>query len=312
MLKLAVISLITLFISACGIKNAADAGTSPYGNGVPSDPLASATMKGTPSTVLPGITYDVTVPNDQRALIEADFDTLNSLNITDSSDAEVLGINDFRTATLKRWLLDRTKYIVGESYNSKVLVRVAQSNYDYGSVGIADQVNEDDYDPNVRIVTLMSNLGAAKYLNGKDSSQLLSMGVNGGYISVTTPRIGLEQLAEGHFTANRVPGTELGSLTNRLLRLAVYFHEGRHTDGNSDNTAMPHKVCTSGTYYKKAACEGNSNGPYAVELALLKKFPNQCRGCTYSEISTINAKIADKQSRMINPRYSDPTPVRNL
>lgn len=300
--KLLLLSVFCVILSSCGKE--ADSGKSPYPGGqVPSDPLAPATTPGSPSAAMPGISYDVTVPADQRALIEQDLSTLNSINITDSSYTQVLGISDMSSLSLKKWLSDRTKFIIGQSYNDNLLAKVIQ-NRSFDPMRLANEL-----DAETKVVTLMVNLGAAYYRQGKRDSKVYSLPMNGTYIDIKSPRVGIIQIGEGHFSANRVSGTDLSSLANRLLRLTVLFHEARHTDGNGTNVAFPHRTCTSGTYSGNAACEANLNGPYMVELVLLNHFYSQCTNCSSSELSTFQAKIADKLSRLTDDAaYSDPTP----
>lgn len=265
--------------------------------------MAPAVTPGTPSAVLNSISYDVSVPADQKALIEQDLATLDSLNITDNTYASILDLNDLSTATLKRWLAERTKYIIGQSYNDDLLAHVSQSRM-YQPTKLAAEFAAES-----KVVTLMVNLGAAYYRQGKRESQIYSLPINGNYMEVKSPRIGIVQIGEGHFTVNRVTGTDYSSLANRLLRLSVLFHEARHTDGNGTNVAFPHRTCTSGTYAGSAACESNLNGPYMVELAMLYSFYKQCKGCSSSELSTMQTKISDKLSRLTDDaKYSDPTP----
>lgn len=294
------LSVFCILISACGKKNSSD---NPLEGGNTPPPTTPATP-GAPSTpTVQGLTYDTSVSESDKALIEQDFNTINSLNITSTDYKYILGINDFSATTLKKWLLDRTKYIVGKNYSRPALAQVVETR-DYKPSSIAASL-----DAETTIVTLMKNVGAEAYLDGKGKSKVFSLPINGIPIVVKSPRVGIIQLGEGHFSVNRVPGTDLSSLANRLLRLAVLFHESRHTDGNGANAAFPHLKCTSGDYAGSYACEANTNGPYMVEWVLLKHFKTQCTTCSSTELGVLQTKITDKLNRLVEGyKMSDATP----
>ncbi len=293
------LSVICCLLSSCGKKDGASnsPGSNPQTQ-VPSTP-------GTTSPSIPSIIYDSSVSASDKTLIEQDLNTINELNITTKNYAYILGIEDFSVTSLKKWLTERTKFIVGQTYEHKTLAKPIQEGKSYSPSLIADMLNAEA----PKVYTLMSNAGAEIYLNGKDTNIVYSLPINGVQIPIKSPRVGIVKIGEGHFSVNKVSGSDLSSKANRLLRLSVLFHESRHTDGNGSNAAFPHLKCTEGDYKNSYACEGNTNGPYMVEWVLLKHFYDQCTNCTSSELATLQLKIEDKLSRLVSGyKMSDAKP----
>lgn len=252
-----------------------------YGNGRNAGPL--------------GIVFDASVPQNQRALLEGDLNALASVNIPDKNKyKEYVGVSDFSAPALTRWLSDRVGMVVGE-------------NFDWQTNAVKGETRT--YNPSIlsrsqdelsKVVTVMFNLGAYLYLDGRDTSRLYNLAVSGTSIPITTPRVGIIQIGEGLFSsASSIAGSPTDSLANRLLRVAVLFHEARHTDGNKAHAAFPHAKCTmQGSYFDKNACENNLNGPYVVESVMLWHFYQACVGCTSTELEGLSLYVSDNISRL--------------
>jgi len=253
-------------------------------------------FSGNGSTGPLGIVFDSSVPADQKNYLIGDIELVSSLNMSVNRHQQYVsyvGVSDFSAASLASWLQARTKLIVGESFDYE-RAAVPGENRSYNP-----QVLADNYDAVGKIQTVMFNLGAYIYLNGKSSSKLYNIQLGTGSYPVLSPRVGIFQIGEGMFQANSIKGSPVESMANRLLRAAVFFHEARHTDGNGTFAALPHAKCTEGDYKGYSSCENNLNGPYVVEALVLSQFYDNCNECSTSERDSMRAFIADNLSRLL-------------
>jgi len=266
-------------LSGCGNDNNL---TSPFSGNGANGPL--------------GIVFDPSVPADQKNYLTGDIETVVSLNMSVNRNQQYVsyvGVSDFSAASLASWLQARTKLIVGESFDyERLAVPGEKRTYN-------PQVLADDYDALGKIQTVMFNLGAYIYLNGKSSSKLYSIQLGTGSYPVLSPRIGIFQIGEGMFQANSIKGSPVESMANRFLRAAVFFHEARHTDGNGSFAALPHSKCTEGDYKGYSSCENNLNGPYVVEALVLSQLYDNCTECSTSERDSMRSFIADNLGRLM-------------
>ncbi len=256
------------------------------------DPISPFAGNGTAGPL--GIEIDRSVPADQRDYLVGDLEMLKSVSLaaTNSQYVQYIGVNDFSNDSLTTWLQARVKLIVGETFD-----------YDSASSPVEQrpynpQLLSEDYNAVGKIQTVMFNLGAYIYLNGKSSSTVYSLQLGTGMFPVKSPRVGVIQIGEGLFQANAIKSSPFDSMANRFLRAAVFFHEARHTDGNGKNAAFPHAKCTTGDYAGNNACEANLNGPYIVEAIILREFYDSCSSCTTKEADSLRAFIADNVSRL--------------
>jgi len=241
-----------------------------------------------------GIVLDNSIPNDQRNMLTGDLEMLASIGPTSSASqyAQYVGVPDFSPNNLAGWLAARVKLVVGESFDYASAATAGESR------SYNPQIISDETDEVGKIQTVMFNLGAFVYLQGKQKSKLYNLAIGGNTYPVLSPRIGIIQIGEGLFEANSIKGSPVDSMANRMLRAAVFFHEARHSDGNGTNAAFPHSKCTSGDFAGYNSCESNLNGPYVVEAILLKHFYDNCTSCTTSEKTSLQAFIADNLSRL--------------
>lgn len=208
--------------------------------------------------------------------------------------AQLIGVPDFSSNSLVSWLQRRIKVVVGETFDYDGLKIIGEKR------SYNPQIISRDREEVSEIQTVMFNMGALLYLNGKDDSIVYDLPVMGTVVRVTSPRVGIIQIGEGLFDANSIKGSDVRALVNRLLRIAVFFHEARHADGNGANAAFPHSKCTTGTYKGSSSCESNTNGPYVVEAIMLRQFYDACEGCTTSELDALRAFIADNIGRLLS------------
>ncbi len=243
------------------------------------------------------IPMDTTVPVDQRDILRKDLAILGTLNLANNAeDSCTVGIKDFSGSTMVQYLKTRVRYIIGETFdykNPKVVAQREDNNNPY--IYSAAALNPNQFS---EVVTVMTNIGSLLYLVGKQKSVAYQININNYPITIQSPRDGVIQIGKGMFSANSIPGSARTSYVNSLLRLAVIFHEARHSDGHAEHAAFPHMVCDSGDYEGNAACEDNANGPYAVQATMTRKFLEACTTCTSTEREGMLLLQADYESRL--------------
>lgn len=259
------------------------------------------------------IPMDDSVPSDQANHLGLDWKLLGNVTMPTptTEDLYTVGISDFSPTTMKAWVRARVKFLVGESYTGSGLTKEPFDSYrTRPQLMSAGQLDAG------KLYTLMVNLGSALYLDGKKNSYIYTVPVANQSVRVTSPRSGIIQIGEGLFIANQISTSDVDSTVNALLRLAVLFHEARHSDGNGQYAAFPHATCTTrsndpnfGYAGKEGACEQNLNGPYAVQVVMLRNFYGACTDCDSTEKAGILRLIGDYQSRLEpNADWHDDTP----
>jgi hypothetical protein len=243
-----------------------------------------------------GVQFDATVPGEQKALMQTDLGRLSSLSLPSpsSTDLYYLSLADGSSGSVTAWMQSRMRYVVGETF-------------DYGSRAVKTTSALDPTQLGAT-QTVMMNLGSFLYLDVKGTGKQYTLQTSSGLIPISTPRVNIFQIGEGLFDANSIPTVELGAYSNSLLRMATYFHEGRHSDGNGANAGFPHSSCPSGKYAGKFACENNINGPYAIQTIFLRLASQTCTDCNSTEIAGLELSVADYASRQIGYQLPDPTP----
>lgn len=250
--------------------------------------------------------YDSSVPQEQQDLLNHDLDVLNSVDLPPGTpqDLQTAGIDSFQKSSVNKWLSDRTKIIVGESFNSNT----PAAPYAPAS-GPPVLFSHYGIDASNGVKTVMTNIGASFYLDGKEKSAFYEMDVVGESLIVKTPRVGVEQIGEALFSTNRLNGSPSNSMAASMLRLATLFHEARHSDGNGAHAAFPHTQCPSGKYAGYYACETYANGAYSVQAVFATKFYQTCSDCSPAELQALLLVLADYKSRILpGATYKDPTP----
>lgn len=274
----AVLSLAFLLNLSCGKKNNDDDET-PNGSGGDS------------------IAFDSSVPQSQQKLFRADFNNAGQLSLSKppaDGYKKYFDIPDYSGPSWARWLNDRIKYVVGENWDWEQKTTASYVN-SFNPVVVA----HNSFEPLQEIVTLMENTGSYIYLKGKEQKIVYTVNVAGQSFQVRTNRVGIVRIGEGLFKSqNQISSKAPESLINSWLRIAVFVHEARHSDGNGSNAAFPHAVCTSGTYQGRSSCEDNVNGPYAIESVLLNSMYDSCTSCDSTERKALQLAAVDAKSRV--------------
>src|SRR5690606_1799690 len=134
-----------------------------------------------------------------------------------SQDLQYMNISSLDGPTLMEWLGDKTKIVVGESFDSEVTSRSAGS-----TPQRLTQIGADyQLIPSVSATIVMLNLGAALYLDGLEKGFIYTIEVADRSVEVLSPAIGLIQIGEGLF------GRQIGTLTSvasSMLRNLTYAH----------------------------------------------------------------------------------------
>ena len=240
------------------------------------------------------------MPEEQRELIDADLARLSSLslNSVNSTDLQVISLSSFQGPELVDWLITRTRFIVGEDFDYEEQANIVGTQT-YRPQVLSASINNHFLEQN-SLTTIMVNIGGALYRYGKQNSRVLTLDVGGQRVYIKSPRVGVVQIGEGLFTAWSVKSSALNSVANSLIRLSVFFHESRHSDGNGDNVTFPHALCPSWHDYSgNYSCDKSYNGPYMVDAAMLRNLRNACTGCSNTEIQTFKAFQADAESRLL-------------
>jgi len=256
------------------------------------------------------ITFDSSVPDEQKELLTQDLEVIESLNFSgvSSDDLDKIDLPELSSTSLGNFLKERIRYIVGESYDADTKRTIVSSSYNYNPAVFASFSSPFD-----RIVTVMTNTGSSVYLAGKKSNVLYSLDVADENILINTTRVGIIKIGEGLFSSTKLKSSSSSSLARRLLRLSTLFHEARHSDGNGTNAGFPHTKCTYGDFAGYYACESNTNGPYNLEAMLLRHFYRACSNCNETELSAIQLAASDAASRLVYgavKRNSQPEFVR--
>lgn len=282
------LSVVLLTTISCGKKSSSDPNSPDFAPQTTGGPFAGAGVAG-------GFSFDQSVPSKQQKYFALDFTNASRLSLSSTPGESVrslFNIPDYSGPSWARWLNDRIHYIVGETWDWEEHTTYTASN-SYTPI-LAQEI----FQPFQEIVTLMENTGSGIYRDGKKYSKLYTVNVAGQTFPVKTTRVGIVRIGEGLFTAGQVKSKSAESPVNTLLRIAVFVHESRHSDGNGTNTGFPHAMCTSGTYVNRYSCENNLNGPYAIESLLLESFYESCSDCDSTDKQALASAALDAYNRI--------------
>lgn len=259
------------------------------------------------------------VPREQQEILRQDIAAFVKMPfiVSDETFSKVMGIKgDVKSKDLAQWLGLRVKYLIGESYQmSERDSYVADSGYSFQYPGILPDIPKpllvpEDRTPSrdpapadteeKQVMTIMSNTGAALYLNGKSNGMLLGINMPGlGKVPVTSPRVGILQIGRGLFKIGRTKNNTF-ELDSSLMRISTLFHEARHSDGNRKNTGFMHAICPLGhDYAGYAACDFSLNGSYSVGFQVGKAVAENCTTCTVGQREALRLDYLDSYSRVI-------------
>jgi hypothetical protein len=255
-----------------------------------------------------GVQFDSSVPGDQKGLMQGDLGRLSGMTLSGASatDLYYMSLSDTSAQSLSTWMQTRMRYVVGESFDYDTQKQKISSN-SYGET-LANHLDAVDPTQLGETQTVMMNLGSYLYLDVKGTSNRYLLHTSSQTFAITSPRIAIFQIGIGLFDANSIQGVDLSACANSVLRIATYFHEGRHDDSNGANAGFPHSTCPSGKYNGLYACESNINGPYAIQTIFLRLASQFCQGLNGTETSGLELSVADYASRQIGYQLPDATP----
>lgn len=251
------------------------------------------------------------INKDQRKTLKNDLEVIKNFSFSHSADPRtlaVLEIDDLNSDSAYSWLRARVSAVVEDTNIDNLKISGRRfSNYPRNDAPIIEQALPAPSDGSGgKGVTVMSNIGTAIYYAGKTSNQLYRVKVKTGFLSskmieVTSPRAGIIQIGEGLFMRKYLMNKDNEAATaNSLGRMAVFFHEARHSDGNGKGLGFFHAVCPIGHDFAGAhACDRNLNGPYSVGAQMMKEMARNCGDCSVSEKEQMRLRYLDSMNRVL-------------
>jgi hypothetical protein len=248
-----------------------------------------------------GIKFHSSIPKNQIETLKTDLRYLyqNPLTKADQQFMATAQIAVGDGQNLHNWLLNRVRYIVGESFKLDEPNIVAGPYDRFPNTPIPDAFKAIAADSG-GVKTVMTNIGGALYLVGKSQKALYGVKFDGETVYAKGPRIGLLQVGEGLFLQRFLLNPNPLAASNSISRLGTLFHEARHSDGNGKSTGFLHFTCPAGhPYATYAACEASANGSYTVGGLSERHMLANCTSCDKKEQGALAAKVADSFNRII-------------
>jgi len=251
------------------------------------------------------------IDKHQRKTLSRDLDQLKSMRFGAAADPltlKVMGLEDVNTSSLLDWLSDRVSVVIEDVDVDKLNLKAKRFfNYPRNAEPTIEKPLVAPSTGGVsKGVTVMSNIGTGLYFAGKSSQQLFTLKVKSGFLSsksfdIKSPRTGVIQIGEGLFLKKYLMNKENElAPANSLGRMAVFFHEARHSDGNGESLGFFHAVCpTDHDFAGVHACDRNLNGPYTVGAQIIKEFINNCDQCSVSEKEQMRLRYIDSLNRVL-------------
>lgn len=263
------------------------------------------------------------IKNSMRNKLLNDMTVLDNLKYKEANPRtlEVLGIPALNTASSVKWLNDRVNYVIEENALSLLKLLIKKTIYvEQEGVSFPNgDILPYSQDPRNQLTTaeeqgviVMSNMGAAMYMSGKSNRTLYGMKVSRGLLKkqikvvIDSPRSGVIQVGEGLFLKQlTVNNDNPGSVANSLNRLATFFHEARHSDGNGSSLAFAHSKCPTGHDMAGAyACDENLNGPYTVGALMTTEMLKACDdSCSEREKEILKLIALDSAGRVMKTTH---------
>lgn len=267
------------------------------------------------------ITLSRGIKNHLRDKIERDMNVLENLKFKPSAEEgtlKLMGVSELNAQTATNWLSERVNYVIEENALSVLKLLIKKSVYverqgvDFPNNDVLpysmDPKNKASLFNEEEGVVVMSNIGAGLYMAGKNESKVYGMKISRGLlkkgirVSVESPRSGIIQIGEGLFMKEiTVNNDKPESVANSINRLATFFHEARHSDGNGSSLAFAHSPCPAGHDMAGAyACDEGLNGPYTIGAVMTKEMLKSCdETCTEREKEILKIIILDSQNRIM-------------
>ncbi|MGZ3806833.1 MAG: hypothetical protein ACXVCE_02005 [Bacteriovorax sp.] len=272
------------------------------------------------------IVLSKSIKADLRSKIERDLNLIEGFKFKGEANPltlKVMGLSALNAQTATDWLNQRVNYIVSENALSvfnllvKRAIYVDRKDVDFPYANIVpysmakdiqrNYVESDNVDAQQGF-TVMSNIGSALYLSGKNSRQVYGMKISRGFlktrekVAVTSPRTGIIQIGEGLFAPElTVNKDNADALANSIFRLGTFFHESRHSDGHGKSLSFMHVTCPAGHDYEgQPACDENLNGPYTVGALMMAEMSKACdENCSEKDKETLKLLVVDSAGRIL-------------
>lgn len=275
------------------------------------------------------ITLSKSIKSELRKKIERDINLLDSFKFKSEASKETLKVMEMTTLnaqTASNWLDKRVNYVVSENALSvfnllvKRIIFVDQSDVDFPNAGVTpyslgqmivknyvEKLNADEEG-----FTVMSNIGTALYFGGKSERKVYGMKISRGLlkkaekVAVRSPRAGIIQIGEGLFAPELTVNKEnRDALANSIFRLATFFHEARHSDGNGQSLGFLHTNCPAKhDYAGQPACDENLNGPYTVGTLMMAEMSKACEeNCSEKDKQTLKLLVLDGANRILTTTH---------
>ena len=264
---------------------------------------------------------DGSVKADQIATIQRDFAALANLDLSsdDAQLAQLLGVKQVNTETMQNWLRDRVSTIVGQDFKPERAVFLVQKNVQYANTEtpLFEKASPPPppkpdparpASPPTKGYTVMSNIGAALYTEGKSQNAIFGIRLSdGSSLQLTSPRVGMIAIGEGLFLKQLQPNqVDPNAISNSIFRLATFFHEARHSDGNGKGLSFSHAVCPPKHDYENVnACDRNLNGPYRTGAEMTNLLLQKCPTCSIAEKERLKLAFLDSYNRVIEYTSND-------
>ncbi len=268
--------------------------------------LAALTIALTMSTAyaaehFAGIEFHSSVPKEQIDALKVDLTYLYRTPTTKTypTFSSMSGLTAVNGASMHNWLLNRVKYIVGETYELTDENIVTKRFHSFPKTplppGFESAAGSEE------VTTVMSNIGAAVYIIGKKENMLFGLKLDNSNVYAKSPRAGILQVGRGLFLEKFAINKELLSNANSISRLGTLFHEARHSDGSGTHTGFVHATCPEGHGYAGyAACEKANNGPYSLGAASEIQMLENCTTCSTKDKSVLSVRAADSMARVVD------------
>lgn len=254
------------------------------------------------------------VNNKHQEILLQDLERLDRLNLDAREMLEWLEervhyIVDQKTFKTSRWYLGKQLFVVGTDINYPFNQKAALSGTE-----LLSQIEEE----NENAVTVMSNVGAAVYIQGKNERKLYQMKIPTALfktenVLVDSPRAGVIQIGPGLFESRfNINNANPDSVANSIHRLSVLFHEARHSDGHAESLGFVHVRCPKGHDYEGLyACDAYQNGAYAISAQVTEKMLNACNDqCSTREEEILKLVILDAKNRIMGKTFGNPSPEK--
>ncbi len=258
------------------------------------------------------ITMSKKIDKEQRNTLRRDLENLKNFNFGQSGEVEtlqIMGIDDVNSTTLLDWLTERVSVVIEDTDIPNLKIKSESFNrYPRNNDPIIEKARPAPRTGSgSKGVTVMSNIGTGLYYAGKTTSKLFTLKVRTGFLSsksfeIKSPRTGVIQIGEGLFMKKYLMNKENeAALANSLGRMAIFFHEARHSDGHGETLGFFHAVCPNdhdfaGVY----ACDRNTNGPYTIGAQVIKEFIKNCDDCSVSEKEQMRLRYLDSLNRVLS------------